>query len=1015
MTNPMTTNMLRRRRLVAAQSLTVAIIVLFLLLFLGGLFIALIVNNLRNIREAGKGLGSEKLAEAGIAYLDDQLTKSPEGADWRPLPFVADPLDVDANGNYDDTDSNGNGRRNAEPLRTNDPDFEWLKPCGLGVIEPCGYSRVDFGGKNPSSGNGGGRALVKVIYQPDPVGVVGSPSSKYLKLVSVGRVGIVDPLDPTTFANSEGKGLRREKTAHKAIGLVEYLLHITNKNDRPTVAALGAPNKVLDTPQATGARPTAAPEPREVESVYHGPIHSNAPLTFFGVNRLLLDGTRRGDALTVAANLSLSGVDSQTTTQNAADPTRVFLTDVSGAVSNGAILPSGSPNFSDFGGLVRDNTPQSANNLRRIAKTQAPLMDLPIGDNGLTRYRALTRDAEPLNSNFVVANPIAGLGATYAARIGWGAGLYFDNREDLQNASESLLGAYSPRANWTGADPRWWNGDNRYVPPAVVVTLTPRYMIIQRSATSVNRSFLRDNTGRRINQMTVVRFSGLGTGAADIAPRAGLPDNLRKLEGYPATPVTGQPNVWSSDYVVFAEGNIRIRGVAGGLDPETQRYYIRHLTFVSNGNIYVDGNLLKDNLSDTEVGTGAFVRGKSSIALLAKNYVVLNTTQFLTPGDNVADREAPGADATAVFLKPDSPQFNLRLQQGPVQTYDAAGRPAQRLAPAAYYGGGLEYAPAIFLRHSAAGIDGSTAVRLGINADFFRFPVDLAWPNSNPVQTTLAMGGPTSTEAGVYFNSVFALKDAVAPNGNPAHLYPDVTAPFSAASAFGMDNLMSLSMDTSAGVPNQTNYRLSRVGVAPLDIRVEALMYAQEGSFFIIPGPWFNPDPNDTYENYLQRQARSGDNLTSGRGRIDPSFPFYGQPMDIRITLFGAITENLPAEVGDQGAWLEKWGWVPQYYGSTGLPSASGYASQGPARLTLHGPNGVLPGPKPTIAGESAAATAKRGGSGIVYHYDETLVSPYAPGTTTPLRTDEFGNMLPAAPRLPVAPGLLYSGETPQV
>jgi hypothetical protein len=327
----------------------------------------------------------------------------------------------------------------------------------------------------------------------------------------------------------------------------------------------------------------------------------------------------------------------------------------------------------------------------------------------------------------------------------------------------------------------------------------------------------------------------------------------------------------------------------------------------------------------------------------------------------------------------------------------------------------LEYAPAIFLRHSAAGIDGSTAVRLGINADFFRFPVDLAWPNSSPIQTTLAMGGPTSTEAGVYFNSVFALKDTVAPNGNPAHLYPDVTAPFTSPSTFGMDNLLALSVDTSAGVPNQTNYRLSRVGIAPLDVRVEALMYAQEGSFFIIPGPWFNPDPNDTYENYLQRQSRSGDNLTTGRGRIDPRFPFYGQPMDIRITLFGAITENLPAEVGDQGAWLEKWGWVPQYYGSTGLPSASGYASQGTAKLTLHGPNGVLPGPKPTITGESAATTAKRGGSGIVYHYDETLVSPYAPGTTTPLRTDEFGNMLPAAPRLPVAPGLLYSGETPQV
>ncbi|MCX6368275.1 MAG: hypothetical protein NTX57_16450 [Armatimonadetes bacterium] len=97
----------RRRSSVHAQSLTVAIIVLFLLLFLGGLFIALIVNNMRAGQTAAKGSAADKFAEAGLTYMDDQLTKSPEGADWRPVPFVADPLDTDGNGNYDDQDTNG--------------------------------------------------------------------------------------------------------------------------------------------------------------------------------------------------------------------------------------------------------------------------------------------------------------------------------------------------------------------------------------------------------------------------------------------------------------------------------------------------------------------------------------------------------------------------------------------------------------------------------------------------------------------------------------------------------------------------------------------------------------------------------------------------------------------------------------------------------------------------------------------------------------------------------------------
>lgn len=1004
-----------RRRNRAAQSLTVAIIVLFLLLFLGGLFIALIVNNMRATSTSSKGIAADKLAEAGLKYLDDELTKSPEGADWRPVPFVADPDDTSlttSGQTYDDQDSDGDGVRNAEPLRPSDPDYDWLRPCSASNgsplnPEPCGYSRVDFGGRTPGAGNLGGRALVKIVYKPDNSATAApdrSATNRFLKLLSIGRVGIVDPSDPTTFASSEGKGARREQLAYKQIGTVEFLRHITNKDNRSVVAGLGSASKVLDSNFISGGRDTSAPTARQIESVYHGPIHSNAALTFFGVNRLLLNG-QRGDALTVSSSLNIPANNSQ-----------VLLTELGGAFTNASVVASNGA-FNSYQGLVRDHAPQTTDPLRRVARTTAPLIDQSIGDNGLTRYRALTRDSEPIDARYVAGNTIAGLGTTQAGRIGWGAGLYLDNREDMQNASDALIGAYSPRSNWVGVDRTWWNGDNRYVPPAVVITLTPRAMIIQRSATSVNRSFLRDNTGRRINQSTVVRYSGLGNGTAEAAadiPSAGLPASVRKLEGYPAQQV--QPGVWQGEYVVYAEGNVRIRGTVGGLDPQTLRYYIRHLTVVSGGNIYIDGNLLKDNIPDSAVpATAEFVRGKSSIALLAKNYVVLNTTQFFNPGDNAAGPEASGSDARAIFLNPASPTFAMRLNQAPVQTYLPNGmpNPVGRLAPS--------YIPQLYLRHSAAGVDGATAMRLAVNADpslaapfgFFRFPIDMAWPNANPSLTTLAMGGPTSTEPGIYFDHVFDLKDG---GNNPALLYPDQTVPYAQVPSFGIDNLLNLSVDSNAGVPNQTDYRLSRAGIAPADIRVEALIYAQEGSFFIIPGPWFNPDPNDTYENYISLDStgqplyrRPGDNLLAQgvtRGRIDPRFPFYGQPMDIRITLFGAITENMPAEVGDQGAWLEKWGWVPNYYGSTGLPSAPGYASQGATGLvSIHGAHGALPGPQPGGAGNG-------GDSGIVYLYDDKLVSPYD-ANNNPLRQDAYRNILPVAPRLPVAPGLLYAGETP--
>jgi hypothetical protein len=247
-----------------------------------------------------------------------------------------------------------------------------------------------------------------------------------------------------------------------------------------------------------------------------------------------------------------------------------------------------------------------------------------------------------------------------------------------------------------------------------------------------------------------------------------------------------------------------------------------------------------------------------------------------------------------------------------------------------------------------------------------------------------------------YYNDVFGLRITT--------LYPSHSQPYPVSSAVGIDNLMRVLFDPSIGIPNQAGYRLSRFGVAPLDVRVEALMYAQERSLFIIPGPWFNPDPNDTYARYIvpdptrpgstPRNHRSGDVV--GQSRINPLYPFYGEPMDIRITFYGAISENMPAEIGDQGAWLEKWGWVPRFYGSTGLPVAAGYTPTAQPRATVHGPRSRTAG----------FVNTDDLGAGIVFQYDPRWE---APGDA---RLDRFGRQLPLSPRLPVTPGFLYRGES---
>jgi hypothetical protein len=235
----------------------------------------------------------------------------------------------------------------------------------------------------------------------------------------------------------------------------------------------------------------------------------------------------------------------------------------------------------------------------------------------------------------------------------------------------------------------------------------------------------------------------------------------------------------------------------------------------------------------------------------------------------------------------------------------------------------------------------------------------------------------------------------------------------------GLQN--NLVLEKNAASP--ANYRLTRVGIAPLDVRIEAFIYAQENSFFILPGPWFNPDPNDTYEGYvnertlpggatsLPRYTRAGEDQSLAGDEVNPLFPFYRQPMDVRITIFGGVAENLPAAVGDQGAWMEKWGWVPRYYGSTGLPTFAG-PNAGAAEATMHGANGPQLGSTP--------------GTGLTYEFNDYGLLPYlrqpnapdqfvtdANGLPVPVRSDVYGRTLPIVPRLPVARDLLYFGESP--
>jgi hypothetical protein len=208
---------------------------------------------------------------------------------------------------------------------------------------------------------------------------------------------------------------------------------------------------------------------------------------------------------------------------------------------------------------------------------------------------------------------------------------------------------------------------------------------------------------------------------------------------------------------------------------------------------------------------------------------------------------------------------------------------------------------------------------------------------------------------------------------------------------------------------------VARAAVAPHDVRVEAVIYAEQGSFFVIPGPPFNPNPNDRWEVFEQAVTAYGgfgsaDAIQQAqRERLEnfgtfPETPFYGEPLDVRITIVGSISENMPPPMSQQAAWLRRWGWIPSRIGA--LYDFSDPTPRPVLIPKAHVPEGydINPGtPTPDLFVPN-----------LILTYDPHLATGQTLGfdpNGLPIREDEFGRVLPPLPRLPVSPDLAYFGE----
>lgn len=1006
-----------KRRTQRGQTLIVAIAILFVLIFIGGIFVAQVGRNLTTSGRSRQIQQATELATGGINYCDEQLNSSEEGADWRPDPAVLLTSPGDLQG-----------------LR--DPDYVW-------IIK--GFHRILT--KN-------GRTLVRVVYDPNPA----DPRGHYLKIESIGRPGELNPEDPTDFVPAgTSSRLRKEMIAYKQIGLTDYLRFVTQRTKNSTEAVFGGgqfgvPIALVMGEPEIGNDPNA--NQRAVSGVFNNnsllfgaPIHVNGNLRIVGETLIYLSKRGQvGDSATERIQATESIIVEPT---NGVPTSQAFVNSPINVIPNvaNAIVSTGT-NFTTLAGRVRDGSPASdaAGFSRGTITVNPPVLSNPIAGGSEGRYPWMTANSGVLGGT--AANPYN------TGRGGYGTRIYINNPQDRQEESSEIGNALSLRAEWLRSkDDALGNGHWQgpfYQPPGITVELFGNRIRLTRNDGNVFT--LPDGTpltqqGGNVLDIPLSDFERrnyvLPNGTP--FPLEPFPHDGDESESNPNNP-TGyaqqflDKNSYGVNVVLYAEGNVRSKGPFGAITNTNEisesatvsKLGRVHLTIVSGGTAYIEGNLVK---GDGSINNGILTQERgSTCAVMARDYICVNTTAFMSPA-NQSQAWNTLTVGTNFF----------RTEVG-TTALSADMTSSFGIDPANY-----DTPTYLFLRHTAGDILNPSLMNLLINPAFAQNPEAPFYRFNDP---GLGAFFAHVRALGVKYNNGAFFSDTTSNMPEfEQRAYPLFSGTLPAAYQLsrlpGLVNLFRFRLDETSraglagsfaniGTGAISNYLLGGAFVAPLDIRIEAMLYAQDRSFFIIPGYPVNPEPNDIAINAGQngeRKVVAGD--TPQDIELKKYYPFYNQPADIRITIEGAISENYTASLADQTQWMSRWGWIPGNFGSSTqkIPNI---------HLTVRDPLTINPAQNVTFDYRTPQEASANVARGLRYLYDPILAMPYTTpravalvgdaravreqrqiralraktvrvGITDPLNPNSgtpVRQILPPTPRLPVCPDLLFMGDS---
>ena len=1065
------------------QTLVIALIMLGVLLLLGFVFLGVLSHNINNAGHFQKRSVSQELAEAGLDYAHHQMLTGTLGADWRGLPTPPTPrADL---GPTITSDPDALYTRMPAPLPTIWA-FSAGNPIDLGGPDGLGfYTRINFSN---------GRALVRVRYAPSDANVFSaSPTGalpaagrarSFVIIESIGRQGVINPNDPTNltatptqftgFGNSaalqtavsqladteKSFPTSQKQIGFVSIGIIDSALFVTQKDRTSRPADIGFPFE-------NGAMSVALNGGAYVANPVEPPIELGGPETLFTLSNppIQISNIPAGGGVWVNGDLEINGEVDAYENYTLGDAINV-TGNIIGADSNatlkiqraeyeqnrpgrpaawygGAIATQPLPwtdtlvsnmlnsrgNFNTYGDVFRDGMPGADSNgfPRGVAYKEPPSMELRDPTTGAMRYVTLTRES----GSYV--------GTGNSGRFGYGQGVYIDNLDDLQIPRDDVTraavgGEESLMYDWlnpnNGQPNSAWFGPF-YSPVGAYVQLDAYGFTITRDSPKGNYGFwLAQDGSVPASTSSVLRFRVGYANDGQIHIVNGLTPGIVNINDALIKNDYDKGPVFNG--VLYFEGNVRVRGI---IATDVQ------LTLVSGATIYVEGSIVRGvtgNDVNTSVNAGRLIGipSRSSLMLMARDYVTLNPTQFfgIQAGRNYTfPNNTPTPDGVYPIELPGVGDF-FTLEHEFLLNPDAAANtfnPQTWLPYDGHYttaiGGQLP--TVLLLNHTEdTGSGSETFLSLNINTGLttspFLFNLDanngasvlLPNPYTEPGYTipgwasVYGLGIDSWQRSPQFETAGFQLADnadfAFTPgtlsltgqSSNPSGTY---------TIAEEATNDLTFRVNSIGGQP-AAGYMLGQAAIVPSDIRIEASMFAEEGSFFVIPGNWFNPNSSDTRIAWLSKMQESlGLGLTANQaaGAADlyrlnsngsfPEAPFFGEPIDVKITIYGAVSENVTPTVSQQAEYLRKWGWIPIQQGS---PSP-GSNIQIPVTHQVGAKNGYAP--NLTIIYDPILATGRVQG----------FAPNNNPATDPYLRTDAYGRPLAPMPRLPVSPALAYFGE----